>query len=232
MDISTAAGTPSLGTTPTTCSTDGYAVPPLAGTVNGQQFLVGASTPTGQAIVCLQYGSTGYDLTVPTSTGSSPVITLNQDSSLALPSPTSDPYPSGTCQSGAAGPYQQYGNTDSPDGHVWLYTSQPNSSTVDLCVRYQGPVTFGGLATVSATPSGGEQPTHGQDSNVSACTSWPLTLSSPVAFAIGYSAPTTSSPIASVCEGSSTTSGTRYWAGITGSGVPNYANWTPDPGSP
>jgi hypothetical protein len=231
VDVANTASVPSIDSSSGACATQGYVAPPLSGSLAGTSFLVGASNPSGAAWVCLQFGSTvQYRVVVPTTGVSGPPVTVNQDSSLPLPSPTADPYPSGTCENGTNPAPTQLANLGSADStQLWAYEWRPNSSTIDLCARVQGPVSAGGMASVTTTPSGGVQPVFGSDSNVSLCTVPVITLTSPVAVSLNLGP--AGNP-QSVCVGPTATSGTRYYVGTSGSGVPPYVTWTPDPGTP
>jgi hypothetical protein len=232
---STSAGTPTIDSSTSACATtSGNIIPPphpvLSGTVVSQAFLVDDYATSNQVWVCLTAGGVNDRVVVPLPGASSPQVANNLDSSPPpLPTPTADPNPSGTCQGGTAGPYQQFVNMNTAGVQTWLYSSQPDSGTADLCARVQGSSTSaGGVLSVSTTGVPGVSPTVGPGSQ-SACTLPILTLTSPVQASLSTS-PTSSNP-ATVCVSQGSSSYAEQ-AGVTGSPTPPKVTWTPDPGTP
>jgi hypothetical protein len=224
----------------TGCATPGNSVPGphplLAGAIGDAgdpttylPFLLDSFASTGSAQVCVRAGtfavravvSTGVSVTTP-SVSFQPDLT---GSHTAQPPLTGTP--SGTCQAGPSG-VTRYTDVTAAGLRTFLYTWQPSSTVLKLCVRSAGLANAGGVLTVDTTALNGALPSVSTGSDITGCTLSVVRLDQPSVVEVRRSG--TSGPAAACVTVGSTT--VRVTA-ATGSGQPPATvTWTPDPGTP
>jgi hypothetical protein len=205
--------------------------PLVSGTILSRPFDFDAYASSGAAWVCAQVASVQERLIVPVPSATVPSVVANSDSPApALPAPTADPYPSGTCQNAVGGSSpQQLANMNVAGSQVWAYEWQPDQGTVDLCARVQGPATAGGVLSVSADGSPGITPVVQTGTNPAPCTFSVFTLTNPTQASL--STTLAGANPATVCVGAGASMQT-YTVGVTGQLTPPAVTFTPDPGTP
>jgi hypothetical protein len=229
------AGLPSHDSSAQACSTtSGNQVPPPHPLVNGtlvsQAFMVDTYAASNTAWVCLTAGSVSQRVIVPEPgvSGSPTVFNQLDASPPPLPSPSADPYPSGMCQSSGG---SQLMNATAGGTQLWVYSWQPNGSTLDVCARAAGSVTAGGALSVSAAGSPGVSPVLQTGSDATPCTFSIFTIKTPPQAASSLSTSPAGANPATVCVGAGSSMST-YTVGTSGQATLPTVTWTPDPGTP
>ena len=200
-------GTPSVDNNASACSTTtGNTVPgphPLvSGIVLNQPTLIDtyASTAPGGATawICFQNGAVVDRIVIPVAASDIPLVSVNQDnpgSGAPFPAPGVAGYPSSSCDPVGNG----FLNAKSADGSsAWASIQEPNSTTVDVCARVQGPVSAGGVLSVNASNSG-VTPVVQTSTNTSACNFVIVSLTNPVPLLLSTASPGTNPAV--VCVG-------------------------------
>jgi hypothetical protein len=191
-----------------------------------QRIMLDTYSGNGQAWVCVQVGSVKQRVIVPVpSLTTPPSVSVMQDAPPPPPPPLTPwpPGPSATCT--ASGGMMLADSTYGPLA-LWLAYNQPNSSTMDLCVRTQGPTSVGGLLHVTTNPSDGVQLVLQPGTSMTACNQPLIDMDAPTRLHVWVKA---TNP-ATVCVDNGTVR--TYTVGTTGSGAPTYVSWTPDTGTP
>lgn len=199
--------------------------------LGSQRIMLDAYSAAGQAWVCVQVGSLQYRvMVIAPGLGTPPQVAVGQDTPPLAP-PQLTPWPAGpsaTCTAGGGTILEDsvYG----PES-LWLADYQPNATTLDLCLKAQGPVSLGGLLSVNASPSDGVHLVLQQGTSMADCGSpgQPLIdLDSPTRLHVHMSAVGTQP--ATICIDNGTVR--TFTIGVTGSGAPTVVTWTPDAGTP